>query len=184
MRAVPITNVKLLVTFLVLLALPAGAAAKEGGVALLRDAETVALGKPIALTASLLEPARGSPHGFRRLAGVRPLISFRDRVTGRIVMAHVTVSDRFGRVRGTVRFPWQGPWDTRLSVPGHRLATENGGDGFYAGVRLPMPAAAPRDRGSGSGVPWVLLPLGAALLALIASAGRRRPRLGRAGGGA
>jgi hypothetical protein len=183
----------------VLLAAPAAAVAK-GGVEFDTDVERVAVGHRIGFTLILTGDAQpGKPS--TALAGVRALVIFGDRSTGRRLFVRAGRSDSMGIARGSVRFPTKGPWGTRITARGKTLfafaetRTDRLGDGAFSTgtnvgqppIGVPLPPDPPK---AATGFPWVWVLSAASILAAVslaaARAGRLRGRLIRTlfGGGA
>ena len=171
------------------LAVPSTAAAK-GGVIWDRYPDVQRIGSQMRFTAMVMDAGGSGP--MRPIEGVRPLVSFRNSATGQVVRVRASRSDLNGLSYGSVALPARGPWDTKISVAGRKLAP-NDSQPFRVGIGLTQTipaadAARPKatDGGRSSaddgGAPvWLWITsaaaLGSALLVLVM---RRRGRWGAA----
>ena len=170
---------------LVLLAVPATAAAK-GGIELDKDPGTLAPGE---LTGFRLMLMREAPDGPGPVVGVRPLVTFRETDTGALVRVRARPTNRDGVARGAVAFPFRGTWEVALANTGGALV--HGGDRLPVGIAAPdlpaearglppetyVPPPAPgQTESSGGGFPALPAGAGVAALALAAAALIRRRR--------
>jgi hypothetical protein len=145
-----------------LLAAPAAACAKGGTVMFDRYPDVQAIGSPMAFSVFLR---------IARVAGARPLVTFRNTKTGEVVRVRARSPRMPAAVsRGVVRLPSRGPWETEVSVRGRRLG---GGDApFRVGVGLfeivpaTRPAAGRPGVDPAGRIPPALIALAGVMLAL------------------
>ena len=164
----------------VLLAVPALAHAKVG-LEFDRNIEQQQPGESQTFSVMVMnEPA--DPMGGRpeAIAGVRPLVTFRNDATGQVIRVRASETDSEGIATGHATFPAAGPWSAMLSVAGHVLGGSDRFHGFtLAAPPAAKPAAAPprRSASGSSGFPgWLLSFPAAAIFALGVWWLRRRPR--------
>jgi hypothetical protein len=169
------------------LLVPATAAAK-GGVIWERYPDVQRIGSEMRFTAMVMDSGGAGP--MRPIEGVRPLVSFRNSSTGQVVRVRASRSDLNGLSYGSVALPSRGPWDTKITVAGRRLAPSDT-QPFRVGIGLtqtiaaadsatpnkPNRSSSPADDAGAPAWLWVAsaAAIGSALLVLVM---RRRGRWG------
>src|SRR5215218_1658778 len=160
-----------------LLALPVAAHAKAG-VEFDSAIETSKPGARQAFSAMVMnEPADPTGGEPEPITGVRPLVTFTNESTGKVMRVRASRTNRDGIGRGSVTFPDHGPWTASLTVAGKPF--ETGGQSFEISGPPADPALAPPSdgEGGGGGLPaWLLSFPAAGLVALGIWRLRRRPR--------
>ena len=169
----------------VLLAVPALAHAKAG-IEFDNAIESEKPGDRQNFTAMVMheptDPMGGEP---QPVAGVRPLVTFRNDHTGKVIRVRTSRTNGEGIARGSVTFPDHGPWTTTLSVNGKPFGDAIHGQTFelgpphlrIVGTMEPPADPPPAHRDGGGGLPaWLLTLPAAGLAALGIWFARRRPR--------
>jgi hypothetical protein len=173
----------------VLLAVPAVAQAKAG-IEFDNAIETQQPGDRQNFTAMVMhepsDPMGGEP---QPVAGVRPLITFKNQRTGEVVRVRATRTNHEGSASGSVTLPDRGPWQATLVAGGESFSDAHGQvfevgpptEAKVVGTMEPPADAAPADTGGDGGFPlWVLSFPAAGLAALGIWRLRRRLRWGAA----
>ncbi|HEX6712426.1 MAG TPA: hypothetical protein VF066_03535 [Thermoleophilaceae bacterium] len=163
----------------VLLAVPALAQAKAG-IEFDNAIETQKPGDRQSFTAIVMneptDPMGGEP---KPVVGVRPLVTFRNERTGKLMHVRTDPTNAEGLAPGSVTFPDRGPWTATLSVGGRPF--EAHGEPFQLAPPATGPAATASQPAAhdGGGFPtWLLSFPAAGLAALGIWRLRRRLRWG------
>jgi hypothetical protein len=119
------------------------------------------------------DPKGGEP---QPIEGVRPLVTFRNDRTGKVVRVRTVHTNGEGITRGSVVLPDRGPWTASVAVAGHVFSERGGGQTFeLAPPEAPGHPAPVADDDGGFPV-WLLSFPAAGLVALGIWRLRRRPR--------
>src|SRR3954454_13227304 len=173
----------LLITTVLALAAPAGAAAKTG-IEVQRYPETSKGRTVIPFTVHVFREPPASGGRAMPITGIHPLVTFRSK-SGRVVRVRTHRTDGAGAGRASVRFPDKGPWlaTFHLKTHGVYVGTESS-EPIHVGIGLTqtIPSAdQTRKAAPAPDFPWLwvlsLASIGSAVLVL---AMRRRGHWGAA----
>jgi hypothetical protein len=169
------------VAFLVVALAPAAAHAK--GLNFLTPPDGVRPGEPIGIQYFVWGPPKHPGGPTTMIEGVRPLVTFRDMKTGRVVRVRLRASDIAGIAPGVVRLPAKGPWRTTVRV-GSRVEGPDEFGAFTVGTGFPSPSPPPaadvaQSAGGADdgGFQWLPVLLAGPVLALAVAWTRRRRAL-------
>src|SRR5438045_7314993 len=109
----------LLITSLLMAALPALAQAKTG-VSYQKDPETAKVGERIPFTAIVWREPPTPSGKAHPLVGIHPLVTFRSD-SGRVIRVRASRTNANGMGRGAVAFTDKGPWTAVMHIKSHGI---------------------------------------------------------------